>query len=207
MIKPGPVVDEVEVAVMAAQWGAPERAHFELSAGVEFLVPWDGKWRQRRGEVMFLLPRAGGLLLHRKVHYPADAWRLPTGGIELHETVRDAIDREPVEEFGLALPVRRYAGLLTYDVVVERERYPFATHIFLLAYSDAPLQPSVDEEVAATLILPLSGLDSIARQLEALDSPWRDWGRFRAIAHRAVQAWVREDAVDGPSGSPSLLIR
>lgn len=185
------MIDEAEIREMATLWGEPAREQVRLEVAPEFWLPWEGKWESRRGEVLFLLPRPGGLLLHRKHHYPDGAWRLLTGGIERGEPVWETIAREPEEEVGLALPVRRYVALLSYEIVCEGRGWPWATHIFLLPWSDAPLQPSHDDEIAATTVAPLSGLPAVAGQLEGLASPWRAWGRFRALAHRAVARHLR----------------
>jgi ADP-ribose pyrophosphatase YjhB (NUDIX family) len=184
------MVDEQEIVEMAAEWGTPMRFHAKLVVGPDFWMPWEGKWHTRRGEVMFLLPRPGGLLLHRKAHYPEDVFRLLTGGIELEEGVRETIVREPLEEVGLELPVRRYVAVVSYEVECEGQSFPWATHIFMLPFSDAPLQPSHDDEIAETVIVALDGLVAVAEHLESLPAPWNDWGRFRAVAHRVVAQQV-----------------
>jgi 8-oxo-dGTP pyrophosphatase MutT (NUDIX family) len=186
-----PFLDEAEINALAARYGVPETVRVQIDVGTEFWRPWENKWPWRRGEVMFLLPRPGGLLLHRKATYPADAWRLLTGGIELDESVAEALEREPVEEVGLLLPVEQYVGIVGYDVICEGRHFPFATHVFLMGFSDAPLHPSHDEEIADTRVVPPATLPAVARALESLQSNrWRDWGRFRAIAHRKVFEWL-----------------
>jgi ADP-ribose pyrophosphatase YjhB (NUDIX family) len=190
------ILDEAEVVEMAAAWGEPRREHVFLVVEPEFWFPWEEKWHTRRGEVMFLLPRPGGLLLHRKGHYPPEAWRLLTGGIERGESARLAIEREPVEEVGLELPVRRYAALLTYTIECQGQSFPWATHIFLMPFTDAPLRPSHDDEIEETRVVPLDHLEDVAVQLENLASPWHDWGRFRAVAHRVVRASISADEVE-----------
>lgn len=184
------LIDETEVAMMAAQWGEPLRHQIQLEVQPEFWIPWEGKWHRRRGEVMFLLPRPGGLLLHRKAHYPTGAWRLLTGGIELNESARAAIAREPLEEVGLELPVTRYVAVIDYTITCRGESFPWVTHIFLLPFTDAPLRPSHDDEIAETAVAALPDLTGVAAHLEALPSPWADWGRFRAVAHRIVSQHV-----------------
>lgn len=194
-----PFLVEAEIQTLARQYGTPKPFHVALEVGVEFWGPWENKWPWRRGEVMFLLPRPGGLLLHRKAHYPAEAWRLLTGGIELDETVAEALEREPVEEVGLILPTRRYVGIVSYDVNCEGRHYPFATHIFLLGYSDAPLNPSHDDEIEATQLATLEQLEEVAANLETLPDPsWNDWGHFRAVAHRKVVEWLTPEEVLPP---------
>lgn len=192
-------LDEAEIAQMAARWGTPIRQDIMLNVEPEFWYSWEeGKWQQRRGEVMFLLPRPGGLLLHRKPDYPKDGWRLLTGGIELGEGVDEAIAREPVEEVGLALGVRRYVAIVSYEIRCEGASYPWATHIFLLPYSDEALQPSHDDEIEETMVVPLTRMNAVADKLERLASPWRDWGRFRAVAHRIVQRYVKPEEIAKP---------
>jgi 8-oxo-dGTP pyrophosphatase MutT (NUDIX family) len=185
-----PFLDGTEIDKLGAEYGTPQTVHIPLNVGFFFWHPWQKKWHKRRGEVMFLLPRPGGLLLHRKAHYPAKGWRLLTGGIESKETVAEALEREPWEEVGLILPVHRYVGIVSYDVRYRGGHYPFATHIFLLGYSDAPLQPSHDDEIAETKVVGLTDLEQVAVTLETLPFHWKDWGRFRAIAHRKVAKWV-----------------
>jgi 8-oxo-dGTP pyrophosphatase MutT (NUDIX family) len=195
-----PFLDDVEIRTLAQQHGTPHAIHVALEVGVAFWGPWENKWPWRRGEVMFLLPRPGGLLLHRKAHYPANAWRLLTGGIELNETVAGALEREPFEEVGLILPTVRYVGIISYDVNCEGRHYPFATHIFLLGYSDAPLNPSHDDEIAETHLATLTDLEKVAANLETLPDPkWQDWGRFRAVAHRKVADWLTPEEVLPPA--------
>jgi 8-oxo-dGTP pyrophosphatase MutT (NUDIX family) len=186
-----PFLDESEINAMAVRHGMPALAHEPLEVGIEFWGPWEDKWPWRRGEVMFLLPRPGGLLLHRKGNYPDAAWRLLTGGIELTESIGEALEREPVEEVGLLLPVQRYVGIVSYDVLCRGRHFPFATHVFLMGFSDAPLRPSHDDEIAATRIVSLAELPAVAAALESLpDKRWRDWGRFRALAHRRAYQWL-----------------
>ncbi len=155
------------------------------------------KGHSRRGEVMFLLPLPGGLLLHRKKHYPKNGWRLLTGGIDLEEQVGDALLREVMEEVGLTLPVRRYVGIIDYTLTDDRaQRYSFVTHIFLMGYSDEPLQPSHDDEISAVKTVSLQGLLNIANDLDTIaDADWRSWGAFRAVAHRRVEEWVGVDEI------------
>ncbi len=188
------LVDETEIKGLSQRYGIPQRYHADIAVDAGFWVPWEGKWASRRGEVMFLLPRPGGLLLHRKQHYPPQGWRLLTGGIDTDESVSEALQREVVEEVGLVLPVRRYVGVIDYTLDYEEETFAFVTHIFLMGYSDAPLQPSHDDEISAVTTVSLRGLSDVADRLDHLTDPdWRSWGAFRAVAHRRVAEWVGGD--------------
>lgn len=186
-----PFLEEAEIEALATEYGTPQRVHIPLEVGWFFWHPWQKKWNKRRGEVMFLLPRPGGLLLHRKSHYPTKGWRLLTGGIESNETVAEALEREPLEEVGLLLPVKRYVGIVSYEVQYRGRQYPFATHIFLLGYSDAPLHPSHDDEIAETQVVGLSDLEQVATTLETLPFHWKDWGRFAPLPTAKLQNGLR----------------
>lgn len=183
--------DEEEVTALAARWGRPARQQAMVRGGDDFWRAWGQRWPGAHREVMFLLPRPGGLLLHRKAHYPPLGWRLPTGGIGPGEGVTAALRREIAEEVGLTLPIRRYVALLCYELELEGERRRCATHLFLMGYSDAPLQPSHDGEIAATRTVALSELEGVAARLEGLPPPWQTWGRFRAIAHRVAHSLIQ----------------
>ena len=190
-----PLPDDSEIEALAQQYGVPQRYHADLAVDSGFWAPWEGKWESRRGEVMFLLPRPGGLLLHRKKHYPNNGWRLLTGGIDLEERVGDALVREVMEEVGLTLPVRHYVGIIDYTLTDDSGKtYTFVTHIFLMGYSDEPLQPSHDDEISAVRTVSLRGLLATADDLDTITDPdWRSWGAFRAVAHRRVAEWIRVD--------------
>lgn len=187
------IVIPEEVDDLATRFGTPQREHVRLDVSEDFFLPWEGKFYSRRGEVMFLLPRPGGLLVHRKAHYPPNVWRLLTGGIELGERVEEALLREPEEEIGFTPPVRRFVGVLTYDIGIENRRVDFATYIFLMSYSDRPIRQGEGEEIAEAREMPLSALPALAEDLRTLPGRWRDWGRFRAVAHDLVAQWVREE--------------
>lgn len=188
-----------EIDVLTEQYGAPKREHFRLGVGPSFFTPWEKKFRTRQGEVMFLLPRPGGLLIHRKAHYPPGTFRLLTGGIERGERVEQALRREVREEVGYLPAPQRFVALLTYEIVGNSQTYPFATYIFLMAYSDAPLRPSVDDEIEETRVASLETLPRLAHTLRTLPGDWNDWGRFRAHAHELVAGLIAPEEVTPPS--------
>lgn len=193
MSTPPPLVDPAEVAALAAAYGLPRHERVRLHVSDAFFARWAQKGRTRRGEVMFLMPRPGGLLLHVKADYPPECWRLLTGGVENDEPVLAALHREPIEETGLAVTPERFLALLEYDFVSGVMGVPFVTYIFLMSPSDQPLAPSVDGELAATSVAPPTALPAIADRLETLDGAYHgSWGRFRAVAHRLVAEMLSE---------------
>lgn len=186
------VVDPTEVAGLAERYGKPHRVKVVMEVGRLFFEPWAQKARTRRGEVMFLMPRPGGLLLHAKRHYPHGTWRLLTGGIEAGERVADALQREPHEETGLAPAPEAFLALIEYEFHWNQCSFPWATYVFRMAPTTEPLRPSVDDEIFATREVSPSQLIEVAETLEALPPPRTDWGRYRAVAHRVVASLLRE---------------
>lgn len=179
-------------------WGTPHRHAVTLAVGSPFFAHFgvrDMTGPTQRREVIFIAPRPGGVLLHSKRHYPTGTFRLMSGTIEPGESVAAAIAREPEEELGLTLAVRRYVAQIDLALIGGGWMHPWESHLFLLSYSDAPLGPSLDDEIAATRVVPVDRLGAIADALDLLPNPdgWRDWGRYRAIAHRLAQQLVTPD--------------
>ena len=197
MIKNTAYLDPRFVKEIEENWSDFHEAHVKLEVEERFWLPWGGQWQTRLGEVLFLLPRPGGVLLHRKSNYPPNAWRLLTGGIKLYEQLVQTLAREIREEVGLSLPIKRYVGMIAYDISHKTVTLPWITHVFVMSYSDAPLQPSVDDEIEATKVVPFDQLDRATDELERLPRQWHDWGRYRAIAHRFVSEHVTAEELVG----------
>ncbi len=186
-------------------WSDFHQEHFDLNVDEKFWLPWSGQWQKYLGEVLFLLPRPGGVLMHRKPHYPADLWRLTTSKIKISELLLDTLLRNNKEKFGQSLPVKRYVGMITYEITHKVVTLPWVTHVFVMSYSELPILPKQEKEVQITNIVPFDRLeceieinnvipfDQLERatdNLERLPHEWSDWGRYRAIAHRFVTKHV-----------------
>lgn len=162
----------------------------------------------RYGEVCMVVRRADGTLLTaRKTFYPPEAYRLLTGGINHGEPIFDALLRETSEETGLDVTVRRFLAVLDYDLP-RADRAPaagsFTTFAFLLdeiGGTLACLDP--EEQHDSFRDVPIDELPQIAGRLanlgqyydQEIHGRWRDWGRFRAAAHRAVYQALTGDAL------------
>ena len=138
----------------------------------------------------------GKLLVAIKTFYPRGAYRLPTGGIHHGERVLDALIRETHEETGLDTVVRGFLATISYRGRSTPEAGPlFHTFGFLLDELGGKLGAlDSDEQIEDWREMAPAELRSQAAVLEDLTTEgkkgiggsWREWGRFRAIAHRAV---------------------
>jgi 8-oxo-dGTP pyrophosphatase MutT (NUDIX family) len=197
-------VEVEEMAVLCARWGDAVLASATLAVDSPFLT---GEHQlltsaRRRAEICYIMHRgdpAEGVLLHIKTFYPGGAYRLPTGGVHIGETVLDTLAREIFEETGLTVGagagdvrVERLLGVLAYDLHhAALGATPFATYHFLVRMSPnamlAPQDP--DESIGGWQWRPARELLAVAETLDTVylrSQQWADWGRFRALSHRFV---------------------
>jgi len=197
-------VEAEEMAVLHARWPDAILASAALTVDSPFLT---GEHQlltsaRRRAEICYIMHRgdpAEGVLLHIKTFYPQGAYRLPTGGIHVGETVLDTLAREIFEETGLTVGdgadtvrVERLLGVLAYNLHhTTLGATPFATYHFLVKMPpNAVLSPQDPEEsIGGWLWRPVRELHAVADTLEHVQHhslQWADWGRFRALSHRFV---------------------
>lgn len=94
--------------------------------------------------------RDGRVLLVRRAREPARGrWTLPGGGVELGETLHDAVRREVAEETGLAIDPIGIAG--HRDVIVHDGEGRVERHFVVLAFAalSASGEPVLDAELDA----------------------------------------------------------
>ncbi len=203
-------LDPSELAELHTQWGDAPHLHHALDVDHPFLT---GNHQlitsdQRRAEICYVMHEgdpAQGVLLHRKVYYPPQGYRLPTGGIHHGESVLDTLAREIYEETGFVVGenggedaarkvvVQRYLGVVTYAF---RHRtlgatHEFATYYFLVQKPLAlPLDPQDETELIADWRwLPAAQLREVAETLRHIgdnDVRWSHWGCWRALSHDFV---------------------
>jgi NAD+ diphosphatase len=206
---------EAEIAELSARYGEPRRLAVELTGGMfsPLLL------RDRHGEVCMVVRRPNGKLITAiKTFYPAGAFRLLTGGIGHGERIADALLREVAEETGLEVVVRRFLTVIEYHLqgmgvagwgLGDRPSKPqlpspnsqsFATFAFLLDEVGGTLGArDGGERIGAFREIEVDELPAVAEALERvpdsvdheIEGSWRDWGRFRAIVHRAVYAALK----------------
>lgn len=192
MARPLSAAQRAELDRLAAEYGEPLRVEAEIFPGFDDPI----RKPDRVGEVCMVIRRPNGrLLLSIKTIYPRGAHRLPTGGIKRSEGILAALRRETHEETGLDVVVRRFLANISYRVTGERAVI-FRTFAFLLDETGGTLgvlDPA--EQIEEYIEVPVDGLPAVADRLEALAGSrgtaavagsWGDWGRFRAVVHRAV---------------------
>ena len=166
----------------------------------------------RVAEVVPVIRRANGrLLTMTKTNYPPDAYRLPSGGIHKGESILAALLRETYEETGLTVDVRRFLAIVRYQVIVSNGRTGrFASYAFLVD-GDGPIEPhDENEHIAGFREVEPTELHVLAATLSGIsangENNWNDWGRFRAVVHRAVAGILAPADVpaDVPAAEPAI---
>ncbi|HTD64267.1 MAG TPA: NUDIX hydrolase [Verrucomicrobiae bacterium] len=183
---------EIEVAELAARFGEPRRMEASVRPFFDPIQRPD-----RFGEVCMVIRRRDGKIpLSIKTFYPRGAYRLPTGGIHQGERILDALRRETDEETALEVDVRRFLAWITYrDVSIPTGPPLFHTFAFLLDEIGGTFKTrDQEEQIEDWIEVAPSALSDVADRLDRIASApskdiggdWADWGRFRAIVHRAV---------------------
>ena len=193
MISSLPQANQDELAQLATRYGHPLIRTVELAASTAF-DPLNKK--DRYSEVCMVIRRPNGrLLTMKKQFYPAETYRLPTGGIHHGEQVFDALLRETYEESGLEVSVNRFLAVAAYRLSNSSESPLFYTFAFLVDEVSGTLGVvDEDERVEAFREIEPHELPRIATHLgqlgtgfsEELRGSWQDWGEFRAVIHRLV---------------------
>jgi 8-oxo-dGTP pyrophosphatase MutT (NUDIX family) len=185
--KPGGERALREIDALAKEFGEPSREsvlihRISLSRGpAGFPIS-----SRRTAEVVLVIPRPGmRILVHTKSFYPNGVWRLPTGGLHLNESIKNALLREGREETGLVLTPVRFLFHMSYSW--EGSDKDFQSYGFLTDPTEGMISSSdPHEQITAFRDITRSELVSVVERLETLSGTWAAWGKFRAAAHRVV---------------------
>lgn len=170
-----------EVAKLARRFGRPRNLIHTLPS-TEF-APIN---RGRAAEVAMAIRRPNGrFLLQTKASYPADTFRLPTGGIKRGEGIEHALLRETGEETSLEVDVSRFVAVIRYRSL-EGSRV-FSTYLFILDERGGTLASNDPREgISGWLEADRSALGGAAERLRACTGGWNRWGEFRALVIDAL---------------------
>jgi ADP-ribose pyrophosphatase YjhB (NUDIX family) len=182
-----------EIAELSQRYGEPRAIDALIHDGFDDPI----RRRDRYGEVLMAVRRPNSkLLVAIKTFYPRGAYRLPTGGIHHGERILDAAIRETHEETGLETEVRRFLATISYRGRSTPTEPPlFHTFAFLLDELGGTLGAiDTSERIEDWREMSVAELRDQAVVLEhiategtaGIGGSWADWGRFRAVAHRAV---------------------
>jgi ADP-ribose pyrophosphatase YjhB (NUDIX family) len=182
------LISPEEIEELSRQYDPIERRSYSLEVGKRNFGDWRRELAEkRRGEVVFVVKRPAGVILHTKDFYPPGTYRLPSGGVRWGESVLSALHREAREEMGLEIEVERFLGLLQYEFCCQEETMPFVSYVFLVREAGGELAPQDKEErILSFRQVPVAELSAVGDSLRAMEEGWRDWGEFRAIAHDFV---------------------
>jgi ADP-ribose pyrophosphatase YjhB (NUDIX family) len=187
------LIYEEEIEALIARFGHPRRHTCTIHVTRDTFYSWIRKISTGpvacRGEVVMVVVRPNGnLLLHTKHFYPQGVYRLPSGRVLWQETVEETLHRELKEETNLDVNVERFLGLIEYELRYKGTSIPFVSYIFEVREVAGQLCCLDHREgITGFREASLGDLPSVAAQLEQLEPRWRDWGNFRAIAHRMVE--------------------
>jgi ADP-ribose pyrophosphatase YjhB (NUDIX family) len=176
-----------EVDDLAQRYGTPLRRTHNVQADAYIHGYRFAKVIDRRAEVVFAVEdSAGRLWVHAKPHYPANIFRLPSGGVHWDELVTEALTREICEEMGLAVEVRRFLGIIEYRFWHGNVMAPFVSYVFhLQSRGNVPIAQEGEEISAFRAVLPKQ-VGQIAFDLRSLPGERQGWGQWRALAHDLV---------------------
>jgi 8-oxo-dGTP pyrophosphatase MutT (NUDIX family) len=183
-------VDTSGVQRAINRYGEPVIRSYTLPIAEGSVSYWERVLAKRLSEVIFMVRRTNGLYItHTKASYPDGIYRLPSGGIKPGEDLLTALWRESTEETNLALSVTDFVAIIRYRFIYGERHFPFTSYLFLLQERDGRVLRSNDpgEEITGFKENTLAEVGALARELESLSDEWRDWGRFRAVAHRVAE--------------------
>lgn len=185
---------EREVGKLARAYGEPGRATFEFADLSDGFSGWVMQLTRRRGEIVLVVPRSENrVLLHTKLHYPENVYRLPTGGILHAEAADEAARREALEEIGFHPESLQLLGVLENVFWMRDKRLDYPSFVFRTeALTAAPHPTDPDEPISGFMDADSKELEATALYLSSLPGQWREWGMFRAAAHRWLAARLQD---------------
>lgn len=187
-LKPAlPMVVQDELLALIQRYGEPARWQCAIAVD-NYIRPFRlGGRSNRRAEVVFAIEdEVGDFWVHSKRNYPANLYRLPSGGIGWTEGVEHALLREIAEETALKVTVERFLGLIQYDFREGEKSAEFASYVFHVRSRGGSPRPGTGEDIISFRTVYLSELGTMAASLRTLPGERSGWGKWRAVAHQLV---------------------
>jgi ADP-ribose pyrophosphatase YjhB (NUDIX family) len=188
-------IDPAELDGLTEAFGQPEVRTIDIPGDEYLFATRLYRSLDRRAEVVLAVERPQRrVLLHRKGWYEASVYRLLSGGVNLDETVADAMARELREETSLLPLAARLLGVLNCIVHYDSHALPFASYVFHVAQTEGRLQLPQMEDICEFREVPVASLAGVAEDLRLVPPPRSGWGHWRALAHDFVQEMLTTDA-------------
>lgn len=151
------------------------------------------------GEVVMVLPRRGKkVLVMSKRHYPEGVYRLPSGGIRVIESPKEAFKREVWEETGLTPPISDKIAVIVSNFRCGTKILTYTSHVVAGSESSGIPGPiDASEHISDYREVTASELLAIADHLRSLLGRWEGFGKFRATAHDIVAEYMESRLVRG----------
>lgn len=182
-----PVISEKEVATLAADYGTPIRRTYQMKADEYLRKHRFSEQSDRRAEVVFAIEDPmGRIWVHAKRHYPSHIYRLPSGGINWSESIKDALFREVAEETAFSVEVKQFIGVVDYQFHDQGCSAHFASYIFHLGNGGGQPRPHASENISEFRAILPTQLSGLAADLRNLIGDRHGWGQFRALSHDLV---------------------
>jgi ADP-ribose pyrophosphatase YjhB (NUDIX family) len=176
----------------------PVRARF----GEPVVLRWEGEVTDpelalityspgRRHDVTLFVHNGPRLALIRKPHFAPGVWRTPGGGVKAGEDFVAGVEREGLEELGIAVTLERYLVRAEAVFRFADESVPWVTHVFSAVADDGVLAPLDTEEIAEARWGTAAELAGPVR--EQLLATGRALWRYRVALHDAALAALEHE--------------
>ena len=186
-----------ELKALENRYGKFPVEHIDLEMSWRSVRFYRKAFKNRRGEILFVLRRTGGeLLLHTKHKYPPDLYRIPGGGIDWGEPVPTSLRREVREETQFEVQQERFLGVIQYRFyALNRDKLEPDVHFVSFVFEvpgveGEPVAEDESEGISGFRWIRVNQLKGVASALRALPDDRAgsgDWGRFRAVGHDFVR--------------------
>jgi 8-oxo-dGTP pyrophosphatase MutT (NUDIX family) len=176
-------VDEELLAPLRERYGEPKLLTWEgdISQAEHALATYNPR---RRHDVTLFITNGERLALIRKPRFDEGVWRPPGGGIKPGEDPVAAMEREALEETGLAVRVERYLVLAHALFRFPPLEVPWRTHVFHATTAETHVEARDLEEIEAAR---WGTLDELAGPLRTrLLATGRAFWRYRVALHDAA---------------------
>jgi len=146
-------------------------------------------------KVAMLLVKDRKLLIHRRVIYPKNCFRLPTGTVKPGESWEEALKRELKEEFDISVRKSDYQAIGEIDYLIKQKEktIKFKEKIYLIKVRK--IKPN-KKELGEIKWIKFEDLPKIHKKLKQLKNEWKYWGKLRSILPKVVYELYKKGKIE-----------